>query len=79
MAHIVENRDRCNDRVVKRGPKIALAALVLLVVGAVVLVATGPHNWVGRLACDVRGGEWTNRYSTRWESLVTAGYRCEGV
>ncbi|HEV2754475.1 MAG TPA: hypothetical protein VG318_01695 [Actinomycetota bacterium] len=63
----------------KRGPRIALAGVVVLVVGVIVLVATGPHFWAGRLLCEVRGGEWTNRSSTRWESLVSSGYRCEGV
>ena len=49
-------------------------AIVLLV--AVAAVATGPHHWVGELWCEVQGGEWTNRFRSRQEEIVTGGRTC---
>lgn len=56
-----------------------VVALVAVVIAVFVFATTAPHGWIGRIACEIRGGEWTNRYSTPTESLVTSGYRCEGV
>lgn len=63
----------------KRGPRIALVTVALVALAVTLFAATSPHPWFGRLVCEARGGEWTNRVSTRWESIVTSGYRCEGV
>jgi hypothetical protein len=58
--------------------KALLAALVILV-AAVVFVATSPHPWAGRLLCEIRGGEWTNRHRSPQEEIVTSGYSCLGL
>lgn len=58
--------------------RIFVAAVVLAIVAGV-FAATSPHGWIGRFGCEIRGGEWTNRHSTPTESLVTSGYRCDGL
>jgi hypothetical protein len=52
---------------------IGVVATALLV-GAAVL--TAPHEWAGRIWCDLQGGEWTNRFGSRQEEIVTAGRTC---
>lgn len=55
--------------------KIVAPAVAALVIGGVVLVATGPHDWVGRTVCNLRGGEWTGGFDPRAE-IVSAGRTC---
>lgn len=47
----------------------------VLVAAGVIVVATGPHPWIGRTLCEIRGGEWTGGFRPRAE-VVTAGYLC---
>ena len=50
--------------------------LAIVVTVVVVMAATAPHDWVGKLWCGIQGGEWTNRYRSAQEEIVTAGRRC---
>lgn len=52
---------------------IALGVAMIVVV---VAILTAPHHWVGRLWCDLQGGEWTNRFASQREEIVTAGRTC---
>jgi hypothetical protein len=53
---------------------LSLGAAVAAVILALVL--TAPHPWAGELLCRVQGGEWTNRFRSGNEEIVTAGHEC---
>jgi hypothetical protein len=51
-------------------------ALGIVVLAVVALIATAPHPWVGKLWCDIQGGEWTNRFDAGSDEIVTGGRTC---
>jgi hypothetical protein len=55
--------------------RVAVAMVVVGIVFAVT-AASSPHDWAGKLLCGLQGGEWTNRFRSAHEEIVTAGRTC---
>lgn len=51
-------------------------AIAVLAVAIVLLAMTGPHAWIGRAWCTVRGGEWTRSHESGFDEVVTGGHVC---
>ena len=56
--------------------RMVVFGLIAVAVFVTVAILTAPHHWVGRLWCDVQGGEWTNRFTSETEEIITTGRTC---